>query len=55
MQIRSEIVSKFSNAWKFLNKQQVRTYCEARRSFNVRKKGIQHMYVKEKPCVVCKI
>ena len=24
MQIRSEIVSKFSNAWKFLNKQQVR-------------------------------
>ena len=39
MQIRSEIVSKFSNAWKFLNKQQVRTYCEARRSFNVRKKA----------------
>ena len=30
MQIRSEIVSKFSNALKFLNKQQVRTHREVK-------------------------
>ena len=31
MQIWREIVSNFSNALKFLNKQQARTYHEARR------------------------